>query len=399
MNEMSIEAQLDDLIAESHDSVVRRERAMVEELALADGDPFVLFGAGAWGRLTLSGLRKAGVEPAVFVDNNPTKWGMEVDGLGVLSLTDAADRFGKRVPFVVTVYTGDKVRRQVRETGLRAVPFPVLALRFPSILMPHNCVDFPHKMVGHAARIREGLSLWADEASRREYVAQVRYRLSFDDRVPPCLPPAETYFPDDLIVPADDEVFVDCGAYDGDSVRDFLRRRGNKFSRIIALEPDPQNIARLKASIASLADNLREKVEVVAVAAGSRHGTVHFDATGTVGSAVGEGGTLEVSTAPLDDVLREYHPSYIKMDIEGAEPDALAGAREVILRDLPVLAVCLYHRQEDLWQIPLQIRQITDRYHFFLRRYSDDCWEQVCYAIPRNRLVVRSHTDKIQLSL
>jgi hypothetical protein len=75
------------------------------------------------------------------------------------------------------------------------------------------------------------------------------------------------------------------------------------------------------------------------------------------------------------------------MDIEGSEPDALAGARTVIARHAPVLAVCLYHRQADLWQIPLQIRAMNDSYRLHLRRYSDDCWEQVCYAIPPERLL------------
>jgi hypothetical protein len=75
------------------------------------------------------------------------------------------------------------------------------------------------------------------------------------------------------------------------------------------------------------------------------------------------------------------------MDVEGAEPEALAGARETIRQHAPVLAICLYHRQSDLWEIPLQVREMTDRYSFYLRRYSDDCWEQVLYAIPKERVI------------
>jgi FkbM family methyltransferase len=303
-----------------------------------------------------------------------------------MSAAGAAGRFGRDDPFIVTVYTGAKVRRQLRGLGLREFPFTTLALRFPDALMPHNCVDFPHKMVGHGAAIREALGIWADAASRREYVAQVRYRLTFDGDVPQCLPPRETYFPKDLVALTDDEVFVDCGAYDGDSVRDFLRRRGDRFGGVVALEPDPGNAERLKASIAGMPEELRRKVEVVTAAAASRRGTLRFDALGTVGSTVGEGGTAEVDCITLDEVLARRHPSYIKMDIEGSEPDALAGARAVIAQDAPVLAICLYHRQEDLWQIPLQIRALNPSYRLYLRRYSDDCWEQVCYAIPPERV-------------
>ena len=96
---------------------------------------------------------------------------------------------------------------------------------------------------------------------------------------------------------------------------------------------------------------------------------------------------MEVECATLDELIRDDAPTFIKMDIEGVEPDALAGARGIIQRHLPVLAVSLYHRQEHLWQLPLLVRSLAADYQLFLRRYSDDCWEQVLYAIPPSRLV------------
>jgi hypothetical protein len=63
----------------------------------------------------------------------------------------------------------------------------------------------------------------------------------------------------------------------------------------------------------------------------------------------------------------------------------LRGARDVIKRHRPVLAVCLYHKQEHLWQIPLLLQSLTTDYRLFLRRYSDDCWELVGYAVPEER--------------
>jgi hypothetical protein len=74
------------------------------------------------------------------------------------------------------------------------------------------------------------------------------------------------------------------------------------------------------------------------------------------------------------------------MDIEGAEMDALKGTRKTIRAHAPVLAICLYHTQEHLWEIPLLLQSFSDQYAFFLRRYSDHCWESVCYAVPRERL-------------
>jgi hypothetical protein len=126
----------------------------------------------------------------------------------------------------------------------------------------------------------------------------------------------------------------------------------------------------------------------VQAAVGARDGTIQFHATGTAASNFLDGqGTIQVPCRRLDEILQGRKASYVKMDVEGAEPEALAGARETIRQHAPVLAICLYHRQSDLWEIPLQVREMTDRYSFYLRRYSDDCWEQVLYAIPKERVI------------
>jgi FkbM family methyltransferase len=386
MTTTTADAELDELLAEGPDAVATREAELLERVEQLVRGPVVLFGAGALGRYTLAGLRRAGAPPVAFADNDRRRWGTQVEGLPVLSATDARERFGPRAVFVVTIYTGARVRQDLRRLGLRVLPFAHLALKYPGVLLPHNCVDWPHQACAQADEIRRGLDVWADEASRREYVAQVRYRLHLDGDLPPCLPPDETYFPEDLFRCTADEVFVDCGAYDGDSVRAFLGRRGPSFGRVIALEPDPHNCARLRDYIAGLPAVVRGKVEVRQLAAGARRERVRFAADGTVGAAFAGEGPAEVDCAPLDEVLSEQPPTFIKMDIEGAEPEALAGARRTLARHAPVLAVCLYHRQEHLWQIPTSLRSASDRYRLFLRRYSDDCWEQVCYAVPAERL-------------
>jgi len=380
------EEQLHELLEGDEGSFKAREAAFLDRVAAALAKAPVLFGAGRLGRIALEGLRRAGVTPLAFADNNAKLWGTTVDGLPVMSVADVAARFGIDAPFVVTIYTGARVLEQLRGLGLRAVPFAALFLKYADVFLPHSGLDLPHKMFAHVADIKRGFSVWADETSRAEYLAQVRYRLSLDDNLPPCLAPDDIYFPDDLVSLSADERFVDCGAFDGDSVRFFLKRRGS-FGHIVALEPDPFNCQHLRGFVADLPEATQNKVTVIQSAVGARRQRVRFDVTGTAGSCVQGNGSFEVDCAPLDELLRDTAPTYIKMDIEGAEPDALAGARSIILKHAPVLAVCLYHCQEHLWQIPLQIRALSDRYHLFLRRYSDACWEQVCYAIPEHRLV------------
>ena len=108
------------------------------------------------------------------------------------------------------------------------------------------------------------------------------------------------------------------------------------------------------------------------------------DATGTAGSAGGSG-SLEVQGEPLDRVLANETPTYLKMDIDGAEPDALLGARRTLERCRPTLAVCVYHEQDHLWRIPLWIDSLKLGYRFFLRPHHEECWDLILYAIPEGR--------------
>jgi FkbM family methyltransferase len=195
---------------------------------------------------------------------------------------------------------------------------------------------------------------------------------------------SELYFPGDLIRPRTDEVFVDCGAFTGDTIDAFVAARGGQFDRIVAVEPDPLNCAALRQRIATWSGQDRDRVRIAPVAVGSSRGTLRFKTTGTAGSSMGSGDdTVEV--VPLDEILADSAPTYIKFDVEGAERDALTGGSKVIATNMPVLAVCLYHRPEDLWDLPLLVQSMRPDYRLYVRRHSDERWETVLYAVPPDR--------------
>ena len=91
---------------------------------------------------------------------------------------------------------------------------------------------------------------------------------------------------------------------------------------------------------------------------------------------------MVVNCVALDTALSGAQPTYIKMDIEGAELDALNGARGIIKQYAPVLAICTYHLQDHLWKIPLLIESMNPGYNFFLHPHLVEGWDLVCYAIP-----------------
>jgi len=383
---LNLEQQLDEILSKNIESAINRQKELFGEKIAKCGERYILFGAGHLGRVTLSGLRKAGIEPLAFADNNPKAWNTKVEGLLVLSPQDAARQYSHDAVFVVTVYTSQPVWEQLTSMGLNVVSFAELAWMYPQALTPHGGVERPHKIYDQADDVRRAFSLWADETSRQEYVGQLNWQTSLDrSTLPPHLPQKEIYFADDSIAGDTEEVFVDCGAFDGDSVEEFINRRGSSFQKIIAIEPDPANCKAFEARISKLPPEIKDRIQVIQSAAGSKRSTVTFNATGTAGSAIGAG-SYQVETMPIDELLASITPTYIKMDIEGAEPDALRGASKTIAKRAPVLAICLYHSLEHLWQIPLLIQSLNNEYKFFLRRYADECWEIVCYAVPVNRL-------------
>lgn len=382
----STSSQLDELLkrdpAELVEAVQKKTRAK-----LAQHPGLVLFGTGQLGRITLENLQRLGQPPLAFADNNPSLAGTDLDGIPILLPKDAAMQFSKAL-FVVTVYTNAPVRRQLQEMGLPFITFAELAWCYPDAFLPRAGLELPHKILAESSEVRAAFDLWADEESREEYLGQIAWRLTLDPAaLPPHSPVEETYFASDLFDLKPDEVMVDCGAFDGDSIRAFLQRTGNSFKAAVGLEPDPVTRTRFEKWRDSLPREQASKIHLLPYATGDKRETLSFDSTGTAASAIGSG-QVQVECLPLDESVAQYAPTFIKMDIEGAEPATVRGARQIIRDRQPILAVCLYHAQEHLWQLPLLMQSLNPDYRLFLRRYADECWEIVCYAVPAERCKV-----------
>ena len=392
---MSRDPRRDDLhrlLEKRIEDLIEEESAAFDQVTAGGPEDLVLFGAGHLGRKTLEGLRKAGVEPIAFCDNNPALLGGDVQGLQVLSPQEAARRYGQKAVFVATIWGGELTDRMSQRLGqLKALGckwithFGPLFWKYSDIFLPHYAVDLPHHVLERAGEVMRAYDLLADDKSRQEFAGHVRWRVAMDfdglgDPIQDTI-----YLPDDLVRWLPDEVYVDCGAYTGDTLKTFLDHHGWSFSHAFALEPDPGTFARLMTSIDECPEPVRGKITAMCVAAGARAEKIRFDATGTAASACGAG-DAEADCAPLDGLLSDAPISFLKMDIEGAELDALTGARGLIQRHRPFLAICAYHRQDHLWKIPLAIHSMVADYSYFFRPYLAEGWDLVCYGVPSERL-------------
>lgn len=182
------------------------------------------------------------------------------------------------------------------------------------------------------------------------------------------------YF-DDIIQLNDNEVFVDGGCYDFGTSERLLSRCTAK--KIYAFEPDINNLKKVNESIER--KNLKN-VEVIPAGMWDSNTKLHFSAQGSIMSRVDEKGTDEIEVVAIDQVV-SGRVTFIKMDIEGSELKALRGAENVIKAYKPKMAICIYHKPEDIFDIPAYIQSIVPEYKFCIRHYALNASETVLYAV------------------
>jgi len=186
------------------------------------------------------------------------------------------------------------------------------------------------------------------------------------------------YFDENIIVFENDEVFVDAGCFDFGNSSLLLEKAGNKVKKIYAFEPDLENFNKIEATIKKM---MLENVAVFNAGLWSEKNTLKFKANLDAGCLIDESGDTEIKVVALDGVDIPEKITFIKMDIEGAELEALKGAQNRIKKDKPKLAICVYHKPEDIIDIPLYIKKLVPDYKLFMRHYSETDFETVLYAV------------------
>jgi len=186
------------------------------------------------------------------------------------------------------------------------------------------------------------------------------------------------YFNKDILTLSDNEYFIDLGAYKGDTIESFIRNVKGKYKKIVAFEPDHENMMSLNHCI--LEKNMNNIV-VYKLASWNKKDILKFREDGSYISQISDTGTSSTNVNSLDNVLFDAVPvTFIKMDIEGAERKTIEGAENIIKKYRPKLAICVYHRADDIFEIPLAIKKLVPEYKLYLRQHSDSLLDTVLYA-------------------
>lgn len=188
----------------------------------------------------------------------------------------------------------------------------------------------------------------------------------------------ENQYFDEVIKFSENEVFLDVGGMDGGTSCIFAKHVNNKYKKIYVFEPDKQNIEKIKNN--SEFQNLHN-AEVLELGASNRKEMLRFISKPGEWSVISEVGNTTIECDAIDNILDNEWVTFIKMDIEGTELNALEGAKNTILKNKPKLAICIYHKPEDVIVILDYIKSLVPEYKLYLRHHTTIDFETVVYAV------------------
>ena len=345
----------------------------------------IVFGAAALGEKIIKGLKKINIPVIAVVDNDVSKQGILLEGIAI---RNPEILLRNDVPVVIASKFVKEIDDQLAGMSIKQrIPHYILSLLYPAVF-PNELYRGAFEAIQNEwTSIETAYNLLADDASRTLFQKLIQFRHTLRPSDLP-IPQKDQYFTDEFWERQENEVFVDVGAFDGDTFREYILRSGGAFHKYVAIEPDAKNYEKL---VQCISEEYTDKVIAINAAAGisqARH--VFLEMGGLDSRLTSEvcGGVVEeqrnvVATVALDDILAGYSAVHtIKIDVEGWEPYVLAGAERTIREKSPRLAVCVYHRPEHLWSLILQIAVYNPAYRFFLKHHETEIYGSVLYCIP-----------------
>jgi FkbM family methyltransferase len=335
-----------------------------------------IVGAAQEGHRLASICQECAIEVAAVADDDPAKVGTKVAGITVAPacVLEALDR---TMPIIVASHRVLGSVERLRGLGFTCVwPFALLQVLSPHMFPPHMFyTNWLEDLAENRERYLALASALADDRSLQVLDAALGFRQTLDPIYLRAVVEDGLYAPKGLFQFSDNEIYVDAGSYDGDSVRAFVEHVNDRFERVYAFEPDPQTFLRLCANFAN-----EPRVDAIPSGIYSHKGTLRFRNDSTRGAIFSQDGDTEIAVTTIDDIVGESRVSYIKMNIEGAELNALRGAAHTIARWRPKLAISAYHRAGDLWQVADAVRELNPNYDLYLRQHDGGVIETVLYA-------------------
>jgi FkbM family methyltransferase len=385
--------------------------------------PLVLYGAGSAGKEILPVLKLHGVNPVCFCDSNLSRQGQMHSGLPIISLSELRQKHKDSLIFITIGAQRDQIKQQLVAGGFDKEKVLSIVDQEAMCYYTHLAQwKWPTEdLVAHSDELLQVYNLLSDNKSRDIFVSRIALfvqgadfksfrkfitklsdiRNSQNTNFQECMKStnydSESYlqFNNDLIQLENNEVLVDGGAFTGDSTLEFIKateRHKLSYKKIFCFEPDPKIFIELQKNTEKYRNILYKPFGLWSHSTTLKFGDSNILRPGSTriitdnytndNLSCATPGITEISTTSIDQEFNNEQVTIIKMDIEGAEIEALQGAIKTIKSCKPKLVISAYHKRNDLFEIPLLIHEMVPSYKIFYRHFSTNFGETTLFAIP-----------------
>ncbi len=333
--------------------------------------PIVLYGMGDGADKVLAAFEKFGIKASAVMASDDFVRGQSFRGFTVKKLSEIEAEFSN---FIIALCFASQLPEVMAQIKTIAEKHKVVV---PSVPAFGNVLFDEAFVKENAENIENARTLLADDLSKKVF-----------DGVMSFYKTGELYHLEDITTDKDEafenilklgdnETYVDLGAYNGDTIDEFLHYCGGTYKHITAFEPNSKNFEKLKAHCGNMAE-----LDLWQLGAYSHNTTLCFNNKAGRNSAIVAESTTQTPVAAVDAILCGRKATYIKADVEGADFEAITGMKKTLELFKPKLNISAYHRFEDIFRLVLLINQINPEYKIYLRHHPYiPAWDTNLYCI------------------
>lgn len=353
--------------------------------------PLVLYGAGNLGRMAKQYFEQIGIPIKYAVDSNPEPHRSDPfwAGVNIISPEDAPprERAESLLAICVAMTQFSRLSAELGSLGWAdRVPFYDIAEAYRD-RHPLGNGWFSGKL-GQAdiENIELVLAGWQDDVSRAHHLQFIAWHALREDWLFDDAPVTigDRYFiPEVVSLLRSDEIFCDLGAHHAEVILRFMQIMENRFKEIWAIEPDRENLSRLRTELQKLESRVAQKIHVLTCAVGAQEKGGNFFHGLGYASQLCDLGQHPIEVTTID--RQSLAPTFLKVHLEGGELDALKGGLQTLKRHRPLIAATTYHNRQGLWEVPKWLMENLVDYVFCLRLHSWCGTGAAIYGIPKER--------------
>ncbi|MCQ2461800.1 MAG: FkbM family methyltransferase [Clostridia bacterium] len=347
------------------------ETVSVWDRAKSCGKPVVLYGMGNGADMVFDVLDGIGVTVSdVFASDNFVR-GHSFHGFRVLKYADICEKYDDfLILMTFAVHDKDTMERVKQMSEQHELLSPTVPVAGKGLFT----LDYIKE---NEALFDRAFGLLADEKSRFDFISVLNFKISGKVKYLFDCESEKAQLYSTVFPLREDEIIVDLGAYDGDTIREFTAVTNGKYRKIYAFEPDEKNFRKLQKNTEDM-----ENISLFNIGAWDCEQTLYFSKKAGRNSHTSEKQNgVPVLFNSVDNVI-DGEVTFIKMDIEGAESRALSGAAQTIKKYKPKLYVCAYHRNEDAFALPIKINELCGEYKIYYRHHPYiPAWESNFYCV------------------